>query len=87
MADRGPMRQGVIREGWKLILGGDKPELFYLPDDSGELNNLALKNPERVKELSKLVETWDKQHPHGETQASALSTDDVEALKSLGYLE
>jgi len=87
MADRGPMRQGVIREGWKLILGGGGAQLYYLPDDPGEENNLAAENPERVEALSKIVETWDQQYPHGTTQASALSTDDLEALKSLGYLE
>ena len=87
LAGSGPMRQGVLCKGWKLILGGDAPELFYLPDDPGEENDLAGKNPDRVKELTQYVEAWNKQHPRGRSRHATLSDDDIQALKSLGYLE
>ncbi|HEO71329.1 MAG TPA: hypothetical protein ENN80_08700, partial [Candidatus Hydrogenedentes bacterium] len=37
MADQPPQRQGVLLEGWKLILDElDCPELFHIPDDPME---------------------------------------------------
>ena len=87
LAGRGPLRRGVLHEGWKLIRGGSGPELFYLPDDPHELNNLAEKAPERVDELTKLFEKWDRECPHGNSRKAELSTEDLEALRSLGYLE
>ncbi len=82
----GPQERGVIHEGWKLILGSGT-ELFYLPDDPNELHNVAGENPERVAELRNMTEQWDKQCPRGKAQESKLSAEDVEALKSLGYLQ
>ena len=51
----------ALRDGdWKLLLmpkpyaTGDV-ELYYLPDDPGETNNLALKKPEK---LASMIEKW-----------------------------
>lgn len=87
MADKAPMRQGAILEGWKLILGGSQPELFYLPDDPGELNDLSAAEPERLKELQGLIETWDKRTGRGTNESASLNADDVSALEALGYVE
>jgi arylsulfatase A-like enzyme len=44
----------AIREGkWKLIMTGEKVELYNLPSDLGEANNLAKKDPEVVERLQK----------------------------------
>ena len=50
----------AIRAGdWKLVaLKGGEWELYDLSKDRGEFNNLALAQPERVRELSAL---WEKQ--------------------------
>ena len=47
----------AIRHGdWKLIVRGrGKTELFHLAEDPYEKTNLAVKNPERVAELKKLL--------------------------------
>jgi hypothetical protein len=87
LAERGPQRRGVIHEGWKLIEGGDGPELFCLQEDPKEERNLASKRPDLVQELTKLVKTWDKECPRGKARQSHLSEEDVQVLKSLGYLE
>jgi arylsulfatase A-like enzyme len=87
LADRGPMRRGVIHEGWKLIRGGDGPELYYLPDDPKEECNLASRLRDRVEELTDLIKTWNEQCPRGHARRANLDEEDVQALKSLGYLE
>ncbi|MBN2381410.1 sulfatase [bacterium] len=40
--------------GWKLIVRGrpDQDELYFLPSDPNEINNLARQNPEKVTELT-----------------------------------
>src|SRR5262249_6997168 len=50
-----------VREGgWKLILpaDGSRPELYNLARDPHEKNNLAKAHPERVKQLTRLIERW-----------------------------
>jgi hypothetical protein len=87
MASRPPMRQSVIKGEWKLIVGGPKPELFNIRTDPGELNNLIGEEKPRVAELRKLIEDWDAKIPKGTAEAAELTNEDVDALKSLGYVE
>lgn len=87
MAERRPMRQGAIQDGWKLDLLERKVALFYLPDDPGELVNVAAAHPDRVMALKALIKQWDAAMQHGEQEAETLSEDDIEALRSLGYIE
>jgi len=85
LRNRGPQKRGIIDGDWKLIVGGGT-ELFYLPDDPKESQNVARKHPERVSALRKRLDQWDKDHPRGKPHESKLSAEDIEALKSLGYL-
>jgi uncharacterized sulfatase len=54
----------VIEGGWKLILPhapnvkNGKPELYDLLRDPNEKDDLAAKNPEKVKELTKKLDSW-----------------------------
>ena len=41
MASRPPQRQGALAEGWKLILNGSRTELFYLPNDPMEEQEIS----------------------------------------------
>lgn len=54
--------QWAIRhKDWKLVVangGSGKPELYNLADDIGELTNLASKQPEKLKELQGLWDSW-----------------------------
>lgn len=87
MADAGPMRQGVLQDGWKLIVNGDKLELFYLPDDAGELRDLSREAPERVDALTSQITRWESGTPVGTDATENLNADDWKALEALGYLE
>jgi arylsulfatase A-like enzyme len=49
----------AVRQGnWKLIMTGKKTELFDLPNDLGEANNLAAKHPEIVSKLTKASQRY-----------------------------
>lgn len=51
----------VRHHDWKLVVanqGSGKPELYNLAEDLGELTNLADKQPEKLKELQGLWDTW-----------------------------
>jgi arylsulfatase A-like enzyme len=53
--------RGCIRKGdWKLIRFPDRPaKLFFVPDDIKELNDLAAKEPERLKAMYKELFEWE----------------------------
>jgi len=58
--------QGVRRGDWKFRYAKNKKgkgrvELYNLKNDISEKKNLAKKHPEIVKELTKLMNTWDAQ--------------------------
>ena len=54
-------KQSILKDGWKLIrLNMSKPEklkeeLYYLPNDIGEENNLIRQKPQKAAELRKLA--------------------------------
>jgi len=50
----------VLLEGWKLHWYHEDQgiELYYLPDDAGERNNIADKKPKKVAELLEVLKTW-----------------------------
>ena len=59
-------KRGIRTHRWKLIVPLETPdlhgnmdvELYYLPDDPGELNNIASERPEVVARLTSLMEEW-----------------------------
>ena len=54
--------KAVLKENWKLVKAGNNPwELYDLDSDPIEMNNLAIKHPDRVAELNSLWENWRKQ--------------------------
>jgi len=64
--DMSPML--AIRDGdWKLLLNPDRSrvELYDIPRDPTEMNNLAQRNPEVVKRLSSRVLGWQARLPKG----------------------
>ena len=87
----------IVRDGWKLIRneyrveGQPEFELFDHKADRLNLKNVADENPEVVAELAAAIDEW-----HEEVNAEKLATDaefaasasaeDLERLRSLGYL-
>jgi arylsulfatase A-like enzyme len=63
-----------FRDGdWKLLLNPDRSrvELFHIPNDPSELNNLAAAEPARVKAMAERVLAWQKTLPPGPMDANA----------------
>ena len=55
-------QQWAVRHGdWKLVssrVDGPEPKLFNLAKDIGEANDLAAKEPKKLKELTSLYKSW-----------------------------
>lgn len=59
-----PFRGGLRLDDWKLIWRTPLPsvqELYNIPQDPSESNNLAASNPEKVAELQKRIEEYARQ--------------------------
>lgn len=52
---------GVRTGCWKLLMQKNGPELYDLQSDIGESNNLAIAHPERVTEMSRQMEEFDRE--------------------------
>ncbi|MFY0607658.1 MAG: sulfatase-like hydrolase/transferase [Cyclobacteriaceae bacterium] len=55
--------RGIVRQGdWKLLRFPDRPaELYNIALDETESNNLAYEQPDKVRELFKVLWTWEGQ--------------------------
>jgi N-acetylgalactosamine-6-sulfatase len=74
--NRSPMLS--IRDGdWKLLMNPDRSrvELYRIPEDPMELNNLAGAKPDVVKRLSEQVLAWRKTLPPGPVEPMAGKND------------
>lgn len=87
MADQKPIRRGVVQEGWKLILGGEGPELFNLRDDPMESKNLSESMPDKAAQLGALLQQFEENVKSRQREQAPLDEQDIEALKSLGYIQ
>lgn len=70
--DMSPML--AIRDGpWKLLMNPDRSrvELYNVPRDPAEMNNLADRNPELVKRLSERLLRWQASLPEGPVDPDA----------------
>lgn len=79
----------VILGDYKLIriAGSDSVQLYNLATDPGERLDLAVAEPERVKELTQLLDTWLASFPSFfEEEAQQLNRDLEEGLEGMGYL-
>jgi arylsulfatase A-like enzyme len=68
----------AVRDGkWKLLMNPDRSrvELYDIPADPSELNNLADRNCDVVKRLSEQLLAWRKSLPEGPVDAAAGKND------------
>jgi arylsulfatase A-like enzyme len=95
--------QLTVREaGWKLIhvradedrgaMTGAPYELYDIHTDPAELTNLAGERPDVVERLSKVLDAWYAGGPRpsaklGEMDLDSLSPEELEQLRSLGYVQ
>jgi arylsulfatase A-like enzyme len=79
-----------IRAGtWKYIDGrGKNPnELFDLSADPKELTNLYATFPKKAAKLAYQLEEWKRLHARAYPVRDKISEEDLQRLKSLGYIE
>ncbi len=90
-----PISWAVITEDWRLIRNPDAPEgvpeyeLYDRRTDPLSLEDVAGDHPEVVARLGKALagwRSWVEEHKLPEDSAEDLSTEDLERLRSLGYL-
>jgi arylsulfatase A-like enzyme len=87
MAGAEPILQGVISGEWKAIFDGGQAELYHLAEDPMEEQDLAAQRMDIVDELRAKLEAWDAGEERAEQSGEALTEDDLEALRSLGYID
>lgn len=93
----GAAATAVIADGWKLIHHTTPPpgvpgiQLFDRARDPGDLHDVAARHPETVERLLELLASWRKSAeasrlPRGEQGTEGLSQQELERLRSLGYI-
>ncbi len=87
MSNMGPRLQGILMDDWKLVTNGKRSELFHLERDPGELENVAHLHPELVATFTQQIRDWSDTVTNRRSDETELSEDDVEALRSLGYID
>ena len=70
--NRSPMLAARL-DDWKLLLNParDRVELYHIPSDPMELNNVADQHPELVRRLSEQVLAWQTTLPDGPVHPTA----------------
>ena len=96
--DRDVDSHAIIVDGWKLIHNvrytGDYPEfeLFEHDEDPLDLENVASEHPDIVERLAAQLEDWHQfvtaaRLPEDEEAADGMSPQELERLRSLGYIQ
>jgi arylsulfatase A-like enzyme len=80
---------GVRLGDWKLILGPEEGtrQLFDVARDPRERRDRAAEEPERAAELERRIAAWRAEHTREETAPDAISPEDLERLRALGYVQ
>lgn len=87
----------LVSDEWKLIWnlrrgpGVPEVELFHRPSDPLDQANVAAEQPDVVARLRETLERWHQSAlaarlPDGATAAEGMSAEELEQLRSLGYL-
>jgi len=89
--DRDRLILSVRYEDWKLVWypgqQEDYWELYDLEADPDERVNLVDQQAERLEELKRLLEDWNRLGTIDEPDPIELSEEDKEKLRALGYLD
>jgi len=80
--------KGIRSPHWKFIvsLSDETQELYDLQKDPDETQNVIRQFPEEAETLHRVLTTWLDQDP-GDGMQSSFSDEQVQVLKSLGYLQ
>lgn len=88
-------KHSVIFKGWKYIFDQEKnkKEFYDLEGDPGELNNLAKKMRDKTREYEQMLYDWSnstfekRNRLRSESRIPEFSEEQIEILKSLGYIK
>jgi len=89
MSQYGEDRYGITTSDWKLIETRPRgSELYDLNGDPGETINVAESHPDVVRRLRAILRSWlaEDRPTHETSEGEALSKEDADRLKALGYL-
>ena len=80
---------GVRLGDFKLVLGPEERtrELFDVLHDPRERKELAAAEPARAAELEKRIADWLAENKRDVTAPDAVSEEDLERLRALGYVK
>ncbi|MBN1763930.1 MAG: sulfatase [Sedimentisphaerales bacterium] len=80
---------GIRMGPWKYIETPEqnKFELFNLLSDPGETNNVFAEHPRQVSQLKISLNNWKNTHKPSTPAKQSIAPDDLEKLKSLGYVQ
>jgi arylsulfatase A-like enzyme len=77
---------GLRSREWKYLDYGDEEELYYLPADPGERENLAGASPDELRHSRLALARWLQAHPLRLGDQTAINPELRESLRALGYL-
>jgi arylsulfatase A-like enzyme/Flp pilus assembly protein TadD len=78
--------KGIIKDNYKY-LDLPRPELYYLPDDGTEKDNLFFKQNAMVRKMKQAVADLEKKYAHSSFDSKRkLSAGETRRLETLGYL-
>jgi arylsulfatase len=94
-AETGVTRLGIVEGGWKFIYNRREEartgmteeafELYDLKEDPAEIDNLAPRQPGKVRELRARLEEFLKAHPPGRAEVLTPDESTLRKLQRLGY--
>ena len=78
---------GVRTKKWKFLRHGITEELYHLPSDPGETNNIASERVGMATKLRGKLDTWTAAHPQHHTSVEMINDELRATLEALGYLQ
>ena len=81
-------KSGIRAGKWKYIEGKEEStrELFDLVADPQEQVNLSTTFAQKADELASQLEAWEQVHSRKESLKNTISEEDLDRLRSLGYV-
>lgn len=87
MAEMPPDSQAVIEGEWKLIVEDNQVELYNLSEDPREHRSVYAAERHRADAMMQHLNAWNAVKPRQDIEVREMSSDDVEALRALGYIQ
>lgn len=95
---RGTQSFSVTHDGWKLIYNEKRPagapeyELYDHRRDPLDRTDVAARHPDRVQRLARLIDGWrrkvrSQRLPSDQEASKSLGSEELERLRSLGYIQ